>query len=123
MASFRHWFRGSEQKGIAPRIRFPATWITLSVTCVPLRSGEAGVMMMKLEDLFRSISTQSGRDILQAVSMVLDAEDISTTQRDAFICGYLAGLGYALYAGREGVEREILLRSQELGEEGWLSAP
>jgi hypothetical protein len=78
---------------------------------------------MKLEDMFGAISTQSGRDILQAVSMVLDAEDISTRQRDAFICGYLAGLGYALYGGREGVEREILLRSQELGEEGWLSAP
>jgi hypothetical protein len=51
--------------------------------------------------------------------MVLGAEDISTSQRDAFICGYLAGLGYALYEGREGVEREILLRSQELGDEGW----
>jgi hypothetical protein len=78
---------------------------------------------MKLEDMFRSMSTQSGRDILQAVSMVLDAEDISTAQRDTFICGYLAGLGYALYEGREGAEREILLRSQELGEEGWFSAP
>jgi hypothetical protein len=78
---------------------------------------------MKLEEMFGLISTQSARDILQAVSMVLDAEDISTPQRDAFICGYLAGLGYALYAGRERVEREILLRSQELGEEGWLSAP
>jgi hypothetical protein len=78
---------------------------------------------MKLEEMFGAISTQSGRDILQAVSMVLDAEDISTTQRDAFICGYLAGLGYALYEGCEGLEREILLRSQELGEEGWLSAP
>jgi hypothetical protein len=78
---------------------------------------------MKLEDTFGLISTQSGRDILHAVSMVLDAEDISTAQRDAFICGYLAGLGYALYEGREGVERELLLRSQELGEEGWLSTP
>jgi hypothetical protein len=78
--------------------------------------------VMKLEDMFGLLSTQSGRDILQAVSMVLDAEDISTVQRDAFICGYLAGLGYALYEGREGVEREILLRSQELGEEGWCSA-
>jgi hypothetical protein len=78
---------------------------------------------MKFEDMFGSISTQSARDILQAVSTVLDAEDISAAQRDAFICGYLAGLGYALYDGREGVEREILLRSQELGEEGWFSAP
>jgi len=78
---------------------------------------------MKLEEMFGLISTQSARDILQAVSMVLDADDISTAQRDAFICGYLAGLGYALYEGREAVEREILLRSQELGEEGWFSAP
>lgn len=75
---------------------------------------------MKLEDMLGAISTQSARDILQAVSMVLDAEDISTSQRDSFICGYLAGLGYALFEGREGVEREILLRIQELGEEGWL---
>ena len=75
---------------------------------------------MKLEDMLGAISTQSARDILQAVSMVLSAEDISTSQRDAFICGYLAGLGYALYEGREGVEREILLRSQELSDEGWL---
>jgi hypothetical protein len=80
-------------------------------------------MMMKLEDMFGAISTQSAPDILQTVSMVLDAEDISTAQRDAFICGYLAGLGYALYEGREAVEREILLRSQELGEEGWFSKP
>jgi hypothetical protein len=79
--------------------------------------------VMKLEDMFGAVSTRSGRDILQAVSMVLDAEDISTTQRDAFICGYLAGLGYALYEGREGVEREILLRSQELADEGWFSTP
>jgi hypothetical protein len=78
---------------------------------------------MKLEDMLGAISTQSARDILQAVSMVLDAEDITTPQRDSFICGYLAGLGYALFEGREGVEREILLRIQELGEEGWLSAP
>jgi hypothetical protein len=80
------------------------------------------VAVMKLKDMFRSISAQSGCDILQAVSMVLDAEDISTAQRDTFICGYLAGLGYALYEGREGVEREILLRSLELGEEGSFSA-
>jgi len=78
---------------------------------------------MNLEDVFGAITTQSARDILQAVSMVLDAEDISTAQRDAFICGYLVGLGYAVYAGREGAEQELLLRSQELGEEGWLSAP
>jgi hypothetical protein len=78
---------------------------------------------MKLEDMLGVISTQSARDILQAVSMVLDAEDITTPQRDAFICGYLAGLGFALFEDRDGVEREILLRSQELGEEGWLSAP
>jgi hypothetical protein len=78
---------------------------------------------MNLADVSGLISTQSARDILQAVSMVLDAEDISAAQRDAFICGYLAGLGYALHAGREKVEGEILLRSQELGEEGWLSAP
>lgn len=76
---------------------------------------------MKFEDMFGAISTGSARDILQTVAMVLDAEDISTSQRDAFICGYLTGLGYAMYEGREGVEREILLRTQELGDEGWLS--
>jgi hypothetical protein len=49
--------------------------------------------------------------------MVLDAEDISTPERESFICGYFAGLVYGFYAGPEEVEREILLRGQELGEE------
>ena len=73
---------------------------------------------MKPKDMAGLISGQNARDILRAVSMVLDAEDISTAERESFISGYFAGLAYALHADPEEVEREILLRSQELGEEG-----
>ena len=73
---------------------------------------------MKPKDMVGLISGQNPRDILRAVSMVLDAEDISTPERESFISGYFAGLMYALYADPEEVEREILLRGQESGGEG-----
>ena len=65
---------------------------------------------MKLEDMFGAISTQNAEDISRAVSMVLDAnptsrsngrnENLSATERDVFISGYLAGLGYAFSCAR-----------------------
>jgi hypothetical protein len=59
---------------------------------------------MKLKGMSGLMPAQNAADIWRAVSTVLNAEDISTDSRNAFICGYLAGLGYALDAGPEGVE-------------------
>jgi hypothetical protein len=55
---------------------------------------------MKLEDMFGAISTQNAEDISRAVSMVLDAKNLSATEHDAFISGYFAGLGYAFSCAR-----------------------
>ena len=50
---------------------------------------------MKLEEMYGAISARNPEDISRAVSMVLDGKNLSTTEHDAFICGYFAGLGYA----------------------------
>ena len=65
---------------------------------------------MKLEDMLRAILAQNAEEISRAVSMVLDAnptsrsngrnENLSATERDVFISGYLAGLGYAFCRAR-----------------------
>jgi len=72
---------------------------------------------MKVNDMSGLISAENAADILQAVSTVLNAQDISTDSRDAFKYGYFAGLRYALDAGPEEIERERLLRGHELDEE------
>jgi hypothetical protein len=55
---------------------------------------------MKLEDMLGAVSARNAEEISRAVSMLLDAKNLSATERDVFTSGYLAGLGYAFCSAR-----------------------
>ena len=69
---------------------------------------------MKIDDLLASSPPETPAEIRQFASSMLEASDISESEKGAFQAGYVAGLSYVIGSGIKEGATELLLRLHEL---------
>lgn len=69
---------------------------------------------MKFEEFMATVKEPETPDeIRQLTATIMSLEDIPSNERDAFQCGYIAGLSYALSADKQDAATELLLQMHE----------
>jgi hypothetical protein len=77
---------------------------------------------MKIDDIAGLGVPSSAEQIDRTVDMILCADDINDTERAAFVCGYLAGLGVAIARRDNPIDlaTEMRTRMIEWQMRGWI---
>lgn len=72
---------------------------------------------MKIDDLLDSIKPpETPAEFRQLVSLILEAVDVTESEKGAFQAGYVAGLSYALVSGPTDGATELILRLHEVND-------